>query len=382
MSILWCGGEDIDFPNGSPPTVASPYRTAYARCALYGTGGAVSPCRSVTFSAVTSFWVSAQIQFTSIQNPLPAFGMMKSGTFGGLFVGSSTAAAGKLALLTRLSNSSNWVGLTAYTLGQTVLDSTYHIQLVTTAGTSGASAPNWNQSGGTTTDGSAIWQDTGYFIRELAIEAGNSIAYPTDFLYKFDMQVAAYGATAIVNVWLDGIPVIAFSGDATVPGLTSLDQVAFCGAGGFVATISEVIVADADTRTFSLVTLAPAGAGTTHAWTGAYTDVNEVTINDATAVYTNTAAQTEEFTLTQLPAGTFTVEGVKLIARAAETAGATADKVAVGVLSESTVEAGTPQALTTAWVALESLLPTNPVTSAAWTQTDVNALQISLSSST
>jgi hypothetical protein len=55
-----------------------------------------------------------------------------------------------------------WVAGTAYTLGQVVTDPQGHLQKVTTAGTSGATAPAWNDAGGTTPDLSPlVWTDTG-----------------------------------------------------------------------------------------------------------------------------------------------------------------------------------------------------------------------------
>jgi hypothetical protein len=48
-----------------------------------------------------------------------------------------------------------WQPSTAYTLGQEVVDSNFQVQMVSTAGTSGSSAPTWSTGvGGTTTDGS------------------------------------------------------------------------------------------------------------------------------------------------------------------------------------------------------------------------------------
>jgi hypothetical protein len=54
-----------------------------------------------------------------------------------------------------------WAATTAYSLADTVIDSNGNKQTVTTAGTSGGSAPTWSQaSGGTTSDGSVTWTQT------------------------------------------------------------------------------------------------------------------------------------------------------------------------------------------------------------------------------
>lgn len=55
-----------------------------------------------------------------------------------------------------------WQLLHGYALNATLLDPAGHIQKVTTSGTSGISMPVWNDTGGTTTDGSVVWTDQGY----------------------------------------------------------------------------------------------------------------------------------------------------------------------------------------------------------------------------
>jgi uncharacterized protein (TIGR03437 family) len=54
-----------------------------------------------------------------------------------------------------------WQPSTAYAVAGTVVDPAGHIQRVAVGGVSAASAPAWNDAGGTTTDGSVTWQDTG-----------------------------------------------------------------------------------------------------------------------------------------------------------------------------------------------------------------------------
>lgn len=55
-----------------------------------------------------------------------------------------------------------WQPSTAYTAGQEVLDSNFHVEVVKTAGTSGIATPFWTTSpGGATADGSITWLDQG-----------------------------------------------------------------------------------------------------------------------------------------------------------------------------------------------------------------------------
>ena len=50
-----------------------------------------------------------------------------------------------------------------YTIGHEILDSAGHIQKVTVGGTTGGSAPTFNNTGGTTTDSGVTWTDFGVF---------------------------------------------------------------------------------------------------------------------------------------------------------------------------------------------------------------------------
>ena len=60
-----------------------------------------------------------------------------------------------------------WPGLprwetSDWALGAELIDPAGHIQKAITAGHSGMVIPNFNDSGGTTVDGSVVWQDEGY----------------------------------------------------------------------------------------------------------------------------------------------------------------------------------------------------------------------------
>jgi len=58
----------------------------------------------------------------------------------------------------------SWKASTSYALGNVIMDPANHIQRVITAGTSGPTAPAWNDAGGTPADGTLVWQDTGEVV--------------------------------------------------------------------------------------------------------------------------------------------------------------------------------------------------------------------------
>lgn len=332
MSILWCGGEDIDFPNGVTPLVdgsATFRRAGYARCSL-GTNGSTDLCKSVPFpgGAVTSCWFTARVypNISFGSTPKLAVGLGLSGTAKGLYVGASGGNTTKLAL---------------------------------------------NKYNGTT-------------ATELATEAGNSI---TQALHRLDVQLVNYGSSATVNVYWDGALVITFSGDVSVSGVTNLDSIFFNGGGSATYwNLSEVVVADEDVRAFpGLVTLALTGAGTTDDWTGTYSNINGTTISDANPAYVNVNAKDEQFNVTDLPTGTFVIKAVKIAARMAKSNdGPAVTQVKLGYNSGGSTGFGTgaTKALTTAYATYEQLDLTNPVSSAAFVQSEMNALQLDMQSVT
>ena len=66
----------------------------------------------------------------------------------------------------------NWIPNAPYGVGQIIVDPANHIQSATQAGTSGATQPSWDDTGGTTSDGpespelpgfvgNVVWQDLG-----------------------------------------------------------------------------------------------------------------------------------------------------------------------------------------------------------------------------
>jgi hypothetical protein len=64
-------------------------------------------------------------------------------------------------LSTTGASATGWLPNQSFGLGATVVDVQGHTQQVIVAGTSGPSAPNFNDAGGTTSDGSVVWQDMG-----------------------------------------------------------------------------------------------------------------------------------------------------------------------------------------------------------------------------
>src|ERR1035437_1712061 len=193
MSILWCGGEDIDFPNGAPLNIntgGAVYRPTYARCGMHATGGDGYMAIGNAFSggAVSSCWLA-------FQNYAGTWG-----TPGGTF------QAG-------LCNQSAYKGIT---IGTSVNGAKIQLYKI---------------------DGTSLAAEVGY---SLVVTAMNRI----------DIQVIGPLSSATVNVYVAGVIKITWTGDLTFGStITGFDSVWFSGGyGGSASWLSEFIVADEDTR--------------------------------------------------------------------------------------------------------------------------------------
>jgi len=323
MAILWCGGEDIDFPNGGVPSVNTStlnFRSSWARCALVGPSSATSLIKSTPFPGgqITSAW----LRFYSVIAPNGTIALLgalgKSGTNSAVGVGFSSS--GMLAIM-KISNGT-----------------------LTTLATS-----------------------------TTAISSG-----------RYDVQLINYGTTGTINLYVNGALVTSYTGDLTVTGATGLDSVFFAGTQFGNIFYSEFIVADDSTLALQgLATLAPTGNGTTQNFSNpAYTNFNPTTINDANSTFTNTAGQDEQATLNGVPSGSFEVKAVKVIARALATSGAATSNLKLGFnnTNNSTVAEGSSHALTSGFTPVEDYFATDPTTGAAW-GSNLTGYQLELKSS-
>lgn len=325
MTLLWCGGEDIDFPNGqTPPNVSTGggFRSGYGRCGVGGTGsGNTNFTRSVSFAGggVTSAWLHFRTLDQQRSNP-------------SIYCGLGLNSAGNVGLAVGVSNASN--------------------------------------------SRVALFKYDGTTVTQLAAETGNSLTWND----QIDMQITSYGSSSTVNVYVNGALVITYSGSTAISGVSNLDCVIIGGLNNM--HFSEFIVTDtADTRAMSLVTLAPNAAGdSAGSWTNTYTSINPTSINDANAIYNNATGSDFQANLIDLPSGSFSVVGCKAIARAEVTAGATPTGFKLGVKSGGTVNVDAGHTPGAAFAPFERLMTTNPVTSANWTTSDLNALQLDVQS--
>lgn len=329
MNILWAGGEDIDFPvigSATVTTTAGRFRSGWARCGINQLN-AGSPAKSNPFSggAITTGWATCYVYYAGAPNASAlSFSVGLSGTQKSLGIGASSTSGTKFC----------------------------------------------------------IFKYDGTTRTELAAESGTSIVANT--LQRLDMQITNYGVSATVNVFLNGVSLITFTGDVTVSGMTNFDSIFLWSPNGNNVTYSEIYVADSDTRAVQgLQTLALTGAGTTNNWSNnTFSNINGISFSDTNPAFSNTAAQDQQYTVTTPTPVTYSVIGVIQSARLARPSSATPTQVKLGYGNGASGSFGTGSTKTPSagFSNFQQIDQINPITGVAFTQSDLASLQLDMES--
>jgi hypothetical protein len=190
-----------------------------------------------------------------------------------------------------------------------------------------------------------------------------------------------YAVAGQFSFYINGILAFNYVGDVTTDGITSLSyfrlsQAVAPSSSNSAPTgsevYSEVIVSTSDTRAMSLATQAPNGAGNSSTWTGSYTQVNGNLASSNNPIYTTTAGQLEEFAVNSLPSGPFSVVSVVVKAEAATILNGP-QNLQLAVRTGGSDFLSNTLSVSYAWSAITFNWDVNPNTSAAWTQSDLNA---------
>lgn len=325
MSIIWCGGEEIDFVSMTGTNISfgsSNYRSAYSRGNLT-MGGSGNPTFLVSknFTSVSSnTWIHTQWFYQNagvVTYDCFPFGLRNSVTGDAIGVGIN----------------SNF----CWSIGK-------------------------RTSGGTVT----------WFISE---GAKNVLSQ----LMPLDIHIETYGSSGVIRFYINGVLRLTYSGDITVGSTTDFDQVQLRSMNTSWATMfSEIIVADEDTRLMSLKTLAPNAAGDASQWDGTYANIDETVVSDADTVYTDTVEEDMQFNLTGMPVGNFICKGVKIAFRATDGVGGIG--VQAGIKTNSALHLGNTIVLGGVWEEHEQLYTQNPETINRFTTAEIDALQIAFRS--
>jgi len=203
----------------------------------------------------------------------------------------------------------------------------------------------------------------------------SSVAPSLTNLQKLDVQVN-YGTTGSINIYIGNALVISYSGDVTTDTSTSLSGFILgthtsSASGG--TYWSEVICTSEDTRSLSLVTMAPAANGNAFAWTNSYTNINEVTTDDVTLCTSSSADQLAQVTVSSAGiTGNPAIRGVCISARA-QKGGTGPQNLQMNVRTGGNDYFGATQALPAALGRVATVFETNPGTAGPFAFSDLTA---------
>ncbi len=329
MTLLFAGGEDTSF---SAPGAAvgirnsSEYRTQFARLSLSFQNSTTVADPPANRGVSPTFTSAAHIWFRATVNVINAI----------------STTANQHGLIFRSPD-----GVSRIILRQT--------------GTGGQLKASTRNAAGTITD--------------LATATANLVlATNTELLVEIN-----YVLSGAVNVWYNGVQVIAFSGDPRTDAATQLNQFDFANLNNGAATNSacqwsEFMVADQSLLGSALWTLVPQAAGATQSWTpNTLANINKANINDTTSISTPTNNALSQWTLpSSAPTGSYAVLGVVQEARVEVGATGPQHFDWSAHISAADYVGGASNAPTTSFGNFGNFIwATNPATSSAWGVSDI-----------
>lgn len=195
-----------------------------------------------------------------------------------------------------------------------------------------------------------------------------------DDLHSVDLHVKAQ-ADGVCELFIKGVLIIAESGDFTY--LAGINNVRFYGAAGntsYSGYYSQLIVADEKTIGWKLAVNAATAAGSNSEWSGSFTDINEIGVNDGTVITGQTAGAVSTFARAArtIPDG-FKVKELVVLARARLGDATGAQNAQPVIRVGSTNYAGDAFNLTAGYKNHRGSFPLNPATGQAWVNTDAGA---------
>lgn len=191
--------------------------------------------------------------------------------------------------------------------------------------------------------------------------------------------------TGTAKVYLNGKKVIDYTGDTRATAVVGANFVHIGGNLYGAIVFDDFYVTDTAARLGELRvdTLRPDGDSTALNWTPStstvhYTMVNEVAANaDTNYVQGPSVGFIDMYTVANLATTPANVVAVQIMSASRKTDAAVRE-IAHKIRSGATTVNGASKALTASYIYYSDIWPLNPATSAAWTYTDVNSMEIGL----
>ena len=204
--------------------------------------------------------------------------------------------------------------------------------------------------------------------------------------YHIQIYVYIHDTAGRFVVKVDGIIDIDYTGDTKSLSSDQINQVGFgsrnaSDEGCFRGYIDDFVLDNAAYSGRSFIAgLVPNGAGYSTQWTPSagsnYACVDEVPPSDADYVYTNTVGNVDTYALSDLPGTAVAVKAVQVQTRARKEGVASPQNLDLAVRTTGGDYFSADKALTTSFAPhLWNLWELNPGTAAAWTVSEVNAME-------
>lgn len=155
--------------------------------------------------------------------------------------------------------------------------------------------------------------------------------------YVFDIHIKIDNTDGIIRYYRGNVLKGEFLGDTLHTGFNGIGRLAIGNCGTGTNAWSQMIIADQDTRNMHVSTLAPTGAGTHSAWTGASTDIDDNAIDGSgttgtpTFIYTGSASAKESFAVANPTAAAALLNPIAVVGAARARAHGTAPDLSVGL---------------------------------------------------
>jgi len=203
----------------------------------------------------------------------------------------------------------------------------------------------------------------------------------------WDIHYKIHASLGEIHIYQDGTLAYTFTGDTSTNGSNAIRYVRFTGGRATTKYVSEIVAATESTVGWKVSNLAPiTGTQDFSAWTGDYSYIDEYNYQEDGSVFANTADATSSFAIDDLDASLagMVVKAVVACARVLSTPGATTPNIDVGLSISSTFYSGGTTTLDPLDGATRvvNIFETNPATATAFTQSDVNGLQLALRAKT
>ena len=195
-------------------------------------------------------------------------------------------------------------------------------------------------------------------------------------LQTCDIHIVSNTASGSVAMYMSGTNrfTSATTDFSSIAGVAQLKMYGVTAAVDGQHAFSQIILADEPTVGMRVFTVPVSGVGADTGFTGAYTEIDEVTYSDADFINSGTANQVSTYATTAPALTGYNVRAVSVTARAKRGAGGP-QNIQLALRSGGTTYFSSSQALDVAYGAHINVWETNPATSAAWVNTAVASLQ-------